>query len=138
MNAHAPKIQAKPIVLAMTGASGAVYGARLLQILLQQHVPTHFTSSDSGAAVVAQELNVRLDLEKVDAAAILHASNTLLKQPSVDFEALISESKASGRLVVHHYKNYFTPIASGSFLTEGMVMTQDDKIMRPASFSPDR
>ena len=115
-------VQEKPIVLAMTGASGAVYGARLLQVLLQQGVPTHLTISDSGAAVVAQELNVRLELEKVDAALILQASNTFLKQPAVDFAALVSEAKANGRLAIHHYKNYFTPIASGSFLTAGMVI----------------
>lgn len=112
----------KPIVLAITGASGAVYGARLLHILLQQAVPTHLTISDSGREVVAQELNVRLNLEKLDAAAFLRASNTFLKQPDSDLESLIEEATASGRLVAHHYKNYFTPIASGSFLTAGMVI----------------
>lgn len=116
------EVQVKPIVLAMTGASGAVYGARLLQILLQQAVPTHLTISDSGAAVVAQELSVRLNLEDVDAAAMMKASNTFLAQPEIDFDALVSEALANGRLVIHHYKNYFTPIASGSFLTAGMVI----------------
>ena len=113
---------AKPIVLAITGASGAVYGARLLQILLERDVPTHVTVSDSGAAVIAQELNVRLDLGSIDVAAYLAASNTFLKQPQVDFEAMVSRAQAAGRLVVHHFKNYFTPIASGSFLTAGMVI----------------
>jgi 4-hydroxy-3-polyprenylbenzoate decarboxylase len=122
MNAHPTGVQVKPIVLAVTGASGVVYGARLLQILLQQTVPTHLTISESGAAVVAQELKVRLDLENLDAAAILQASNTFLKQPAVDFEVLVNEAKANGRLAIHHYKNYFTPIASGSFLTAGMVI----------------
>ena len=122
MNTPNPSNPTKPIVLAITGASGAVYGARLLQILLQQSVPTHLTISDSGSAVVAQELNVRLDLEKLDAAAFLRASNTFLKQPDVGFDSLIDEAQSSGRLVIHHYKNYFTPIASGSFLTAGMVI----------------
>ena len=123
MNAHQKSgTQEKPIVLAMTGASGAVYGARLLQVLLQQEVPTHLTISDSGAAVVAQELNVQLDLENVDVAAILAAGNEFLKQPLVDFVELITAAKSSRLLTVHHYKNYFTPIASGSFLTGGMVI----------------
>jgi len=112
----------KPVVLAITGASGAVYGARLLQILLEQAVPTHLTISDSGAAVIAQELGVRLALEKVDAAAMMRASNTFLKQAEVNFDELVEKSKSSGLLTVHHYKNYFTPIASGSFLTAGMVI----------------
>ncbi len=111
-----------PVVLAITGASGAVYGARLLQLLLEQSVPTHLTVSDSGAAVIAQELGVRLDLENVDVAAMMRASNTFLKQPEVHFEGLVERSQARGLLTVHHYKNYFTPIASGSFLTAGMVI----------------
>ncbi len=113
---------AKPIVLAVTGASGAVYGARLLQVLLQQKVPTHLTISESGAAVIAQELKVRLDLNNVDAAAVLQASNAFLKQPSGDFNTLVTEAAGDGLLAIHHYKNYFTPIASGSFLTAGMVI----------------
>ena len=113
---------AKPLVLAVTGASGAVYGARLLQALLQQEVPTHLTISESGAAVVAQELNVRLDLQKVDVAALLQASNVFLKQATIDFNRLVAEAKINGLLTIHHYKNYFTPIASGSFLTLGMVI----------------
>lgn len=112
----------KPVVLAITGASGAVYGARLLQILLEQAVPTHLTISDSGAAVIAQELGVRLALDAMDAAAMMRASNEFLKQPEMDFDELVETSKSSGLLVVHHYKNYFTPIASGSFLTAGMVI----------------
>ncbi len=113
---------AKPVVLAITGASGAVYGARLLQLLLEQAVPTHLTVSDSGAAVIAQELGVRLTLEDFDAAAMMRASNAFLKQDIVEFDELVQKSKASGLLHVHYYKNYFTPIASGSFLTAGMVI----------------
>ncbi len=112
----------KPIVLAVTGASGAVYGARLLQILIEREVPTHITVSDSGAAVIAQELGVRLDVMNVNVAAYLQASNTFLKQPEADFDALVAKAKSAGNLVVHHFKNYFTPIASGSFLTAGMVI----------------
>lgn len=122
MNTYNSDAKARPIVLAITGASGAVYGARLLQILLQQSVATHLTISDSGAAVVAQELNVRLDLERPDAAALLEASNKFLKQPEVDFGTIVSEAQTKGLLTIHHYKNYFTPIASGSFLTAGMVI----------------
>jgi 4-hydroxy-3-polyprenylbenzoate decarboxylase len=115
-------VSAKPVVLAMTGASGAVYGARLLQVLLERNVPTHLTISESGAAVIAQELNVRLNLADVDAAAVMSASNTFLKQPAIDFATMVAQAKAEGLLVIHHYKNYFTPIASGSFLTAGMVI----------------
>ena len=63
-----------------------------------------------------------LDLDNVDAAAVLQASNAFLKQPSRDFNTLVTEASGDGLLAIHHYKNYFTPIASGSFLTAGMVI----------------
>jgi flavin prenyltransferase len=113
----------KPVVLAITGASGAVYGVRLLQILLENHVPVHLTISDSGAAVIAQELGVQLDLATPDVDAVVQAAWRFLSISSLSVdEGLVRRSLSDGRLVVHHYKNYFTPIASGSFLTSGMVV----------------
>ena len=40
-----------PIVLAITGASGLVYGQRLLQVLLESKVGVHLTISDSAKVV---------------------------------------------------------------------------------------
>lgn len=118
-----PVLGPKPIVLAMTGASGAVYGARLLQVLLESGAPVHVTISDSGAAVIQQELGVQLDLAAIDISAILIASKYFLgRSDSGQIAAVVDKAVASGNLVVHHYKNYFTPIASGSFLTSGMVI----------------
>ncbi|MCA9220934.1 MAG: 3-octaprenyl-4-hydroxybenzoate carboxy-lyase, partial [Planctomycetales bacterium] len=48
----------RPLVVAITGASGAVYAARLLQVLLQRQCELHVTISPSGRAVVKQELDV--------------------------------------------------------------------------------
>jgi flavin prenyltransferase len=119
----APAATTKPIVLAITGASGAVYGARLLQVLLESGASVHLTVSDSGAAVIAQELGVHLDLTAIDVSAVLIASKYFLgRSDSGQIAAVIDKAHASGHLVVHHYKNYFTPIASGSFLTAGMVI----------------
>ncbi|MFY8199435.1 MAG: flavoprotein, partial [Pirellula staleyi] len=47
-----------PLVLAMTGASGAVYAVRLLQLLCDAQVGVHLVISPSGAAVIQQELNL--------------------------------------------------------------------------------
>ncbi|MEY4788393.1 MAG: hypothetical protein RLZ61_611, partial [Planctomycetota bacterium] len=41
------------IVIAMTGASGAPYGIRLLEVLLQAGKHIHFTLSPSAVEVVA-------------------------------------------------------------------------------------
>jgi 4-hydroxy-3-polyprenylbenzoate decarboxylase len=94
-----------PIVLGITGASGAPYGVRLLEVLLGEGREVHLSISPSGAAVLATELGRQVDLERFDAAV-------LLGKPA----------PAAGRLHYHHYKNLMAPIASGSFLTAAMVI----------------
>jgi flavin prenyltransferase len=115
-------LRPRPVVLAMTGASGAVYGARLLQVLLEREREIHVTVSDSGASVITQELGVTTSIDNFDVATIIEAANHLLKMPNNQVASTIEKAKSSGQLVVHHYKNYFTPIASGSFLTSAMVV----------------
>jgi 4-hydroxy-3-polyprenylbenzoate decarboxylase len=100
-----PSDQSLPIVLGITGASGAPYGVRLLEVLLGEGREVHLSISPSGAAVLATELGRRVDLERFDAA-------TLLGRPA----------PATGRLHYHHHKNLMAPIASGSFLTAAMAI----------------
>ena len=38
------------------------------------------------------------------------------------FARLCRQSAARGEIVYHHYQNLMSPIASGSFLTDGMVI----------------
>ena len=94
-----------PIVLGVTGASGAPYGVRLLEVLLEAGREVHLSISPSGQAVLATELGRRVDLDRFDPA-------TLLGKPA----------PATGRLHYHHHKNLMAPIASGSFLTAAMVI----------------
>lgn len=121
----------QPIVLAFTGASGAVYGTRLLQLLLCQNRLVHLVVSDSGAAVIRQELNVQwrassteVGMESVrnlfDASDNLLANATATQLRAQTSRAM--EMAAIGRLLVHQHNDYFTPIASGSYLTGGMVI----------------
>lgn len=114
----------RPIVLAMTGASGAVYAARLLESMLCRGVPTHWTVSASGAAVVRQELKVDLRLDGSNVEELLRAADALLTVPDDSHltAELAMRQAAGGLLQTHHYQDYFTPIASGSFLTGGMVV----------------
>ena len=53
-----------PLVVAITGASGAVYAARLLQCLAASGIPLHVVISPSGAEVIRQELNLQLGAER--------------------------------------------------------------------------
>lgn len=96
-----------PLVVAITGASGAVYGLRLLEVLVGSGHEVHLIVSPSGSAVVKQELNLEIDLESFDPRTLLPAN----------------VAQQAGDLIrYHHYQNYFSPPASGSFLTGGMVV----------------
>ena len=94
-----------PLVIAITGASGAIYGVRLLEVLLAAGREVHLSVSPSGQAVIQEELGRRVGLERFDVA-----------------ELLGSPAPRAGQLHYHHYKNLMAPIASGSFLTSGMVI----------------
>jgi 4-hydroxy-3-polyprenylbenzoate decarboxylase len=98
-------VAAAPLVVGITGASGAPYAVRLLEVLLEAGRDVHLSISPSGQAVIATELGRTIDLDRFDIAALLgHAP------------------PAAGRLTYHHHKNLMTPIASGSFLTAAMVI----------------
>jgi 4-hydroxy-3-polyprenylbenzoate decarboxylase len=81
------------MVVAITGASGAIYGIRALEVLRERpEVETHLVISDSGRATIAQE--TRRSLEDVRSLAD----------------------------VVHPFRELGASIASGSFRTDGMLV----------------
>ena len=94
-----------PIVLGFTGASGAPYGVRLLEVLLAAGREVHLSISPSGQAVLETEMGRRVDLDRFDPSVMLGAP-----------------PPPAGRLHYHHHRNLMAPIASGSFLTAAMVI----------------
>lgn len=56
-----------PLVLAITGASGAPYGVRLLQVLASNRVPTWLLVSSHGWRLLAQECGIA-DLDALEKA----------------------------------------------------------------------
>lgn len=94
-----------PLVVGITGASGAPYAVRLLEVLLESGREVHLVISPSGQAVIGEELGRQIDLDRFDLAA-------LLGRPA----------PTTGTLHYHHHKNLMAPIASGSFLTAAMVI----------------
>jgi flavin prenyltransferase len=80
------------IIVAMTGASGAIYGVRALEMLKDLGVETHLVMSRSAA------LTLRLETEH---------------RPE-DVQGLASE--------VHQVSDIGASISSGSFRTEGMIV----------------
>lgn len=65
-----------------------------------------------------------LQLDGSNLEAMLTAADKLLGVSSLQeiCSAKAMQRAKLGLLVVHHYQNYFTPIASGSFLTRGMIV----------------
>ena len=92
------------LVLAITGASGSIYGTRLLETLLAAGRRVHLTISPAGAQVLAHELDRRVSLENFDPADLL------------------GDEPSAGELVYHHHGDFTAGIASGSFLTAGMAI----------------
>jgi 4-hydroxy-3-polyprenylbenzoate decarboxylase len=113
-----------PIVLAMTGASGAAYGVRLLQQLTLSGRSIHLLISPSAGAVLGQELGIDLGNRRDDALPLLRfawqSTGKILRR----WEALSDNELNDGlaRITVHDYRNFMTPVASGSFLTSGMIV----------------
>jgi len=80
------------LIIGMTGASGAVYGVRLLEILKKLGVETHLVMSSSAEITLGLETGLKArDLEKIAS-------------------------------VVHPVKNIAASISSGSFVTDGMII----------------
>jgi 4-hydroxy-3-polyprenylbenzoate decarboxylase len=81
------------IIVAITGATGAIYGVRLLQRLsAAPGVETHLVISDAASLTLHQEVG----LQRRDVEALAH--------------------------VVHRNREIGASIASGSFQTDGMVI----------------
>jgi len=102
-----------PLVLAITGASGVVYAVRLLEVLLAAGCDVYLSISPAGQAVLREELGLTVDLDDFDPASV--------RSPEWS-EARPASGDALGRTHYCHYQNLMAPIASGSFLTGGMVV----------------
>lgn len=92
----------KNIIVAVTGASGAVYAQRLLQILNEKEADIHLVISEAAIEVIRQELDIELDINKPDIERLLCA-----KPRSI---------------TAYHPCDIRTPIISGGFKTDGMVI----------------
>jgi 4-hydroxy-3-polyprenylbenzoate decarboxylase len=97
---------ATDLVLALTGASGAPYGVRLLEVLLRLGRTVHLTISPAAVEVMEQELERRVSLDRFELSDLLGDAATGLP----------------GHVAYHNYRNFQAGIASGSFLTAGMVI----------------
>jgi 4-hydroxy-3-polyprenylbenzoate decarboxylase len=91
---------ARRVVVGITGASGALYARRVIELLTAAEIEVHLTLSSLGRWLLAEELG--------------------MKRPD---PAALAGDAGRGRLVtIHKEYDFSAPIASGSFLHDGMVI----------------
>src|SRR5438477_5046635 len=98
------------LVLGITGASGAIYGARLLDVLRAAECEVHLSISASGRTVMRQELGLDIDLDHFDAGALV-LPPAFAERGSRD-KASTACPPASTQVHYHHFENLLAPIAS--------------------------
>jgi 4-hydroxy-3-polyprenylbenzoate decarboxylase len=125
----------KNVVVAITGASGAVYSLRLIEVLLATGHDVHLSISPTGAQVIHEEMDLRVDLNDFQQADLMledvsNASDSKIRMlqasagiGTADSNVLSVEAGRVGELHYHHFRDFNSPIASGSFLTAGMVVS---------------
>jgi 4-hydroxy-3-polyprenylbenzoate decarboxylase len=80
------------IVVGISGASGSIYGIRLLEVLREKNVETHLIISSAARQIIPEETTYTV--EQVEAMASF----------------------------VHDNKNLGAPVSSGSFKNDGMIV----------------
>jgi 4-hydroxy-3-polyprenylbenzoate decarboxylase len=83
---------ASRLIIGISGASGVIYGVRLLQLLRNAGVETHLVMTRTAEITFAHETNLKI----------------------ADVKALAD--------VCHHVDDMAAPISSGSFKTSGMIV----------------
>jgi 4-hydroxy-3-polyprenylbenzoate decarboxylase len=93
----------KRIVVGISGASGAVYARRVIELLVNAGVETHLIVSPFGQRLLHDELA----MEGIDRAA-------LANRPAGD--------EPPDNLILHNYRDVGALPASGSFQHDGMIV----------------
>ncbi len=94
----------KKIVVAICGASGSVYGIRLLKALLKNPISIYLIISNAGYKVLEHEIGYSGE-----------SFSSFLKD-----EGVVIHNDAD--LNIYEQDNFFAPPASGSFRNDGMVI----------------
>ncbi|SFI27408.1 UbiX family flavin prenyltransferase [Planctomicrobium piriforme] len=105
-------------VVAITGASGSAYAVRLLDVLMATGNEVHLTISPAAVKVFQEELGIEIRINDFS----LEQLKPLRTPNSSALQLAASGDLPTGRLIYHHYQDYSAGIASGSFLTSGMVV----------------
>jgi 4-hydroxy-3-polyprenylbenzoate decarboxylase len=94
----------KKIVVAICGASGSIYGIRLLKALLKNPINIYLIISSAGYKVLEHETGYKGEL-----------FSSFLKDKGITFNK-------NAHLNTYNQDDFFAPPASGSFRNDGMVI----------------
>ncbi len=117
------------VVLAITGASGAIYAVRLLEVLLAAGRTVHLVMSPASQRVFEAELDLHVDLNDFQLSQLLPSDRPedsklgRLSGGEAETSSIFDEPpEATGRVEYCNYREFDSGIASGSFRTAGMVI----------------
>lgn len=113
----------KNLVLAVTGASGTAYALRLGQVLLRSDLHIHLIVSEAARMVAMRELGVNLPPDNASGEDWKQFFDKgLATGPTEDWGFSDIPGEVVGQVSLHQRRDYSAGIASGSFLTRGMVI----------------
>lgn len=118
------KTSQNDIVVAITGASGSMYALRLLSVLLSSNRAVHLLISSAAREVLRRELELTFpDSRSVseDWAEFVHQAMQSPVARQWGFPETVSR-ETGGCLRYYDERDFSAGIASGSFLTGGMVI----------------
>ena len=124
-----------PYVVAITGASGAIYGVRLVEALAELGHEMSLCISESAKTVIQEELEIDLgdlknpNLDRLFKSVIASSERAKQSQFSDCFVDLQSPrndklhvSDILKHITYYHHGDFTAPIASGSYPTKGMMV----------------
>lgn len=87
----------KKIIVAVTGASGSILAQKMIRELVALGHEVHLISTDQGKKVFEYELDMSI-------------------------EAYVDAWTAENKLIYHDNQNFFSPLASGSYAVDAMII----------------
>jgi len=94
-----------PMIVAMTGASGSIYGLKLVRSLVEANIPVIFMISPAARLVFEKELDLELPAQESD-----------------EFLQSLFTDEIAKHVELVRYRDIAASVASGSYKTRGMII----------------
>ena len=110
-----------PLIVGITGASGAIYGIRMLEVLCRRGIPAHLIISRSAAQTLSEEIDMPVEKARALADVVY---------PNSDLGAAVSSGsfKTRGMIVIPCSIRTVSDIAYGH--TDNLVSRAADVVLK--------